>query len=148
MSACSSRRRTCGNHNVRLGKIFGFQLLGNRCKGRNIIVIVLDLIRHKLVVSLTDEIILVTVDQHIRRERRFMIVGGNVCRKTAICRFHISIAVVDVSGIAVGAAVSYGKFGTGKVIELSGGYVTVSFEQGEKRFLFTKAFESGFLKVQ
>ena len=55
---------------------------------------------------------------------------------------------VDVSGVAVGAAVSHGKFGTGKVIELSGGYVTVSFEQGEKRFLFPNAFESGFLKVQ
>ena len=55
---------------------------------------------------------------------------------------------VDVSGVAVGAAVSHGKFGTGKVIELSGGYATVSFEQGEKRFLFPNAFESGFLKVQ
>ena len=55
---------------------------------------------------------------------------------------------VDVSSVAVGAAVSHGKFGTGKVIELSGGYVTVSFEQGEKRFLFPDAFESGFLKVQ
>ena len=55
---------------------------------------------------------------------------------------------VDVSGVTVGAAVSHSKFGTGKVIELSGGYVTVSFEQGEKRFLFPNAFESGFLKVQ
>ena len=54
---------------------------------------------------------------------------------------------VDVSGVAVGAAVSHSKFGIGKVIELSGGYVTVSFEQGEKRFLFPNAFESGFLKV-
>lgn len=40
------------------------------------------------------------------------------------------------------------KFGIGKVIELSRGYVTVRFEQGEKRFLFPNAFESGFLKVQ
>ena len=55
---------------------------------------------------------------------------------------------VDVSGVAVGTAVLHGKFGTGKVIELSGGYVTVRFEQGEKRFLFPNAFESGFLKAQ
>ena len=55
---------------------------------------------------------------------------------------------VDVSSVAVDTAVSHGKFGTGKVIELSGGYVTVRFEQGEKRFLFPNAFESGFLKVQ
>ena len=54
---------------------------------------------------------------------------------------------IDVSGVAVGAAVSHDKFGAGKVIELSGGYITVSFEQGEKRFLFPNAFESGFLKV-
>ena len=55
---------------------------------------------------------------------------------------------VDVSGVAVGVAVSHGKFGIGKVIELGGGYVTVSFELGEKRFLFPGAFESGFLSLQ
>lgn len=55
---------------------------------------------------------------------------------------------VDVSGVKVGEAVTHGKFGTGKVIELRGGYVTVGFAQGEKRFLFPGAFESGFLKVQ
>ena len=52
------------------------------------------------------------------------------------------------SGASVGSAVAHAKFGTGKVIELSGGYVTVSFGQGEKRFLFPNAFESGFLKAQ
>ena len=55
---------------------------------------------------------------------------------------------VDVSGVAVGSAVAHAKFGIGEVIELSSGYVTVRFEQGEKRFLFPNAFESGFLKVQ
>ena len=55
---------------------------------------------------------------------------------------------VDVSGVAIGSAVVHAKFGIGKVIELSRGYVTVRFEQGEKRFLFPNAFESGFLKVQ
>lgn len=55
---------------------------------------------------------------------------------------------VDVSGVAVGSAVAHAKFGIGKVIELSRGYVTVRFEQGEKRFIFPDAFESGFLKVQ
>ena len=55
---------------------------------------------------------------------------------------------VDVSGVFVGAAVSHAKFGTGKVIELGGGYVTVSFDRGEKRFMFPDAFEAGFLHVQ
>lgn len=55
---------------------------------------------------------------------------------------------VDVSGVAVGSAVAHAKFGIGKVIELSRGYVTVRFEQGEKRFIFPNAFESGFLKAQ
>lgn len=55
---------------------------------------------------------------------------------------------VDVSGIAIGSAVVHAKFGIGKVIELSRGYVTVRFEQGEKRFIFPDAFESGFLKAQ
>ena len=55
---------------------------------------------------------------------------------------------VDVSGVAVGSAVAHAKFGIGKVIELNRGYVTVRFEQGEKRFIFPDAFESGFLKAQ
>ena len=55
---------------------------------------------------------------------------------------------VDVSGVAIGSAVVHAKFGIGKVIELSRGYVTVRFEQGEKRFIFPDAFESGFLKAQ
>ena len=55
---------------------------------------------------------------------------------------------VDVSGVAVGSAVAHAKFGISKVIELSRGYVTVRFEQGEKRFIFPDAFESGFLKAQ
>ena len=54
----------------------------------------------------------------------------------------------DVSGVSVGSAVAHAKFGIGKVIELNRGYVTVRFEQGEKRFLFPYAFESGFLKAQ
>lgn len=55
---------------------------------------------------------------------------------------------VDVSGVAVGSAVAHAKFGIGKVIELNRGYVAVRFEQGEKRFIFPDAFESGFLKAQ
>ena len=55
---------------------------------------------------------------------------------------------VDVSGVAVGSAVAHAKFGIGKVIELNRGYVTVRFEQGEKRFIFPDAFEFGFLKAQ
>ena len=55
---------------------------------------------------------------------------------------------VDVSGVSVGSAVAHAKFGIGKVIELNRGYVTVRFEQGEKRFIFPDAFESGFLKAQ
>lgn len=54
----------------------------------------------------------------------------------------------DVSGVSVGSAVAHAKFGIGKVIELNRGYVTVRFEQGEKRFIFPDAFESGFLKAQ
>jgi len=42
----------------------------------------------------------------------------------------------------------HAKIGTRKVIELSGGYVSVSFVLGEKQFLFPNAFESGVLKVQ
>lgn len=54
---------------------------------------------------------------------------------------------VDVSGVGIGAIVSHAKFGKGKVIELDGGYLTVRFAQGEKRFQFPFAFDAGFLRV-
>ena len=53
---------------------------------------------------------------------------------------------VDVSRISIGTMVSHAKFGRGQVIELGGGYLTVHFAQGEKRFQFPDAFEYGFLK--
>jgi hypothetical protein len=54
---------------------------------------------------------------------------------------------VDTSGVAVGVTVQHKMFGAGKVCDLSGGYIIVDFEQGEKRFEFPGAFENGFLKV-
>lgn len=52
---------------------------------------------------------------------------------------------VDTSNIAVGVTVQHKAFGSGKVIELGGGLITVAFEQGQKRFEFPSAFENGFL---
>ncbi len=54
---------------------------------------------------------------------------------------------VDTSSVAVGVTVHHKTFGPGKVIQLGGGYITVVFEQGEKRFVFPGALENGFLKV-
>jgi hypothetical protein len=54
---------------------------------------------------------------------------------------------IDVSSIKIGSAVWHKKFGLGKVIILGGGYITVSFKQGEKRFIFPSAFKNGFLFI-
>ncbi len=54
---------------------------------------------------------------------------------------------VDTSGVAVGVTVRHKIFGAGKVIELSGGLISVAFEQGQKRFEFPSAFENGFLSL-
>ncbi len=53
----------------------------------------------------------------------------------------------DVPKIIVGTQVQHKSFGVGKVIELGGGLITITFEQGQKRFEFPSAFENGFLKV-
>lgn len=100
-SACPSQRQTGGNHNVRLGKIFGFQLLGDCRKGQHIVVLILDLVRRKLLVPLADEIIPAAVDQHIRREQRFVVIGGDAGGKTAVGRFHIPVPVVDADNFCV-----------------------------------------------
>jgi hypothetical protein len=54
---------------------------------------------------------------------------------------------VHAPDVAVGATVHHKMFGTGKVIELDDSYITVDFDEGEKRFMFPGAFENGFLKV-
>ncbi|MDD4076012.1 MAG: hypothetical protein PHC80_07955 [Eubacteriales bacterium] len=54
---------------------------------------------------------------------------------------------VDVSGVVVGATVHHGKFGDGTVIEIKGGFITVTFGKAEKKFQFPGAFEGGFLKI-
>ena len=69
---------------MRLGKIFGFQLLGDGRKGQHIIILVLDLVRRKFLVPLADEIIPAAVDQHIRCKQWLVVIGGDAGGKAAI----------------------------------------------------------------
>ena len=55
---------------------------------------------------------------------------------------------VDTSGVSVGVTVKHKTFGAGKVIEMKDGLITVTFEQGQKRFELSSAFEKGFLKLE
>ena len=101
LPACPGQRQTGGNYNMRLGKIFGFQLLGDSRKGQHIVILVLDLVRSKFLVPLTDEIIPAAVDQHIRCKQRLVVIGGDAGRKAAIGRFHIPVPVVDADDFCV-----------------------------------------------
>ena len=101
LPACPGQGQTGGNHNVRLGKIFGFQLLGDGRKGQHIVILILDLVRRKLLVPLADEIIPAAVDQHVRRKQRFVVIGGDTGGKAAIGRFHIPVPVVDADDFCV-----------------------------------------------
>ena len=101
LPACPSQWKTGGNHNVRLGNIFGFQFLGNRRKGEDIIVLVVHLFGNKLLVSLADEIIFAVVGQHIAGEQRLCVKTKNTGRKIVIRRFHIAITVVDADDFCV-----------------------------------------------
>ena len=84
LPACPGQRQTGGNHNVRLGKIFGFQLLGDCRKGQHIIILVLDLVWCKFLVPLADEIIPAAVDQHIRCKQWLVVIGGDAGGKAAM----------------------------------------------------------------
>ena len=42
-------------------------------------------------------------------------------------------------GVAVRVSVQHAKFGAGKVLELGGNFITVKFEDGEKKFMFPGA---------
>ena len=83
------------------GEVFRFQLLGNRRKSQHIIILVLDFVRRKLLVSLADEIISAAVDQHIRREQWLVVIGGDAGGKAAVGRFHIPVPVVDADDFCV-----------------------------------------------
>ena len=96
LPACPGQGQTGGADNVRLGEIFGFQFLCNRRKGQHIIILVLDFVRCKFLVPLADEIIPAAVDQHIRREQRLVVIGGDAGGKAAVGRFHIPVPVVDL----------------------------------------------------
>lgn len=51
----------------------------------------------------------------------------------------------DTSWVKVGEKVKSKAFGIGTVIELSDGYISVSFGSGERKFLFPQSFDGGFL---
>ena len=55
---------------------------------------------------------------------------------------------VDVSNVKIGSIIHHKTFGDGTVSELKNGYITVKFGNGEKRFMFPSAFESGFLSTK
>lgn len=101
LPACPGQRQTGGNHNVRLGKIFGFQLLGDCRKGQHIIVLILDLVWCKFLVPLAGEIIPAVVDQHICCKQRFVVIGGDAGGKAEIGRFHIPVPVVNADDFCV-----------------------------------------------
>ena len=54
---------------------------------------------------------------------------------------------VDTSNVAIGVTVQHNIFGYGQVIKLGAGFITIAFNQGEKKFMFPGAFENGFLKA-
>jgi len=81
------------------------------------------------------------VNEDCREAVRFIL------SRNIVCGNALSLKKVDTSGVAVGVTVQHNKFGSGKVIELDDGLITIAFEQGQMRFEFPSAFENGFLKV-
>ncbi len=56
---------------------------------------------------------------------------------------------LDLSAVNVGIAVKHGSFGPGKVtwIDKAQKHIRVTFNVGEKTFIFPDAFKQGFLKL-
>ncbi|MGE4497624.1 MAG: GIY-YIG nuclease family protein [Deferribacterales bacterium] len=59
---------------------------------------------------------------------------------------------IDIAKVKVGTNVSHIKFGNGRVTELYGNRITISFnsdgKKAEKKFVFPEAFEKGFLEMK
>ena len=56
--------------------------------------------------------------------------------------------IFDASKVKVGGIVTHKAFGEGVVKSISGGFITITFGAGDKKFHFPGAFEQGFLKVE
>ena len=55
---------------------------------------------------------------------------------------------VDCSKVKVGSLLIHKSFGKGKVIEINGGVMTVSFGKAEKKFQFPEALENAYFTVE
>lgn len=55
---------------------------------------------------------------------------------------------IDCSSVKTGSILNHAKFGQGTVVSIKKEQITVAFTEGEKRFQFPDAIESGFLKIE
>jgi len=54
---------------------------------------------------------------------------------------------IDCSGVKIGTELMHKVFGKGKVSDIDGRYMTVTFGGAEKKFQFPEAIQNGFLKM-
>lgn len=52
------------------------------------------------------------------------------------------------SGVNVGTTVEHEKFGSGTIISIEGGHITVQFQTKDARFSFPASFEKGYLTIK
>ena len=90
-----SKRKTCRNSDFAAGHFSDIQFPRDGRKRQHIVVQIPRLIRKELLVPFTDQVELAFIDKQILLEHRLLVIGGNACRKAAVCGFDIAVAAVD-----------------------------------------------------
>lgn len=56
------------------------------------------------------------------------------------------IVAMDMSKVKIGTSVTHKSFGEGKIVQIKGNYITISFGKAQKVFMLPDAFVNGYLK--
>ena len=90
-----SKRKACRNSDFAAGHFSDIQFPRDGRKRQYIVVQIFRLIRKELLVPFTDQVKLAFKDKQIFFEHRLSVIGGETCRETAVCGFHIAVTAVD-----------------------------------------------------
>ena len=96
-----SKRKSGGNKYLCIGDTLTVKLSGNSGKGKDIVILISELVRRKLLVPNADRIILVIPNEQVIGERRLGITFDYACLETAVSGFDVAVTVVDTDNLKI-----------------------------------------------
>ena len=96
-----SQRKSGGNIYLCVGDTFTVKFSGNSGKSKDIVILVGEFVRRKLLVPNANGIILVIPNEQVIGERRLGITFDYACLETAVSGFDVAVTVVDTDNLKI-----------------------------------------------